>query len=181
MEGKRSGLGVFVIQGKRGASSQLVVNNLEQLLRTDRIYTIKWRAGGPLRCRSRSHRSGGSTIRRYVRLARRYSIRHGRRIRAIFRCVIRAFGRWNRLRLLIKWRCHDALLSLSSSITSTEEASPATVTVNPTAMASRYRSLIIASLLIARFALRYIETSVWRCYYVRKLAFCMHVSFIVDA
>jgi hypothetical protein len=83
--------------------------------------------------------------------------------------------------LLIKWRCHDALLSLSSSITSTEEASPATVTVNPTAMASRYRSLIIASLLIARFALRYIETSVWRCYYVRKFAFCMHVSFIVDA
>lgn len=53
MEGKRSGLGVFVIQGKRGASSQLVVNNLEQLLRTDRIYTIKWRAGGTLRCRSR--------------------------------------------------------------------------------------------------------------------------------
>lgn len=46
MEGKRSGLGVFVIQGKRGASSQLVVNNLEQLLRTDRIYTIKWRAAG---------------------------------------------------------------------------------------------------------------------------------------
>lgn len=81
-------------------------------------------------------------------------------------------------RLLIKWRCHDALLSLSSSITSTEEASPATVTVNPTAMASRYRSLIIASLLIARFALRYIETSVWRCYYVRKLAFCMHVSLL---
>ena len=46
MEGKRSGLGVFVIQGKRGASSQLVVNSLEQLLRTDRIYTIKWRAAG---------------------------------------------------------------------------------------------------------------------------------------
>lgn len=158
------------------------MNNLEQLLRTDRIYTIEWRAGGLLRCRSRSHRSSGGPIRCYVWLASRYSIRHGRRIvRAIFRCVIRAFGRWNRLRLLIKWRCHDALLSLSSSITSTEEAIPATVTVNPTAMASRYRSLIIASLLIARVALRYIETSVWRCYYVRKLAFCIHVSFIVDA
>ena len=59
------------------------------------------------------------------RLASRYSIRHGRRIvRAIFRCVIRAFGRWNRLRLLIKWRCHDALLSLSSSITSTRRGNP---------------------------------------------------------
>lgn len=46
MEGKRSGLGVFVIQAKRGASSQLVVNNLEQLLRTDRIYTINGAPAG---------------------------------------------------------------------------------------------------------------------------------------
>ncbi len=80
---KRCRCGLSLSEGGVGAHDQLVVNNLEQLLRTDRIYTIKWRAGGPLRCRSRSHRSGGSTIRRYVRLASRYSIWRGRRIGAI--------------------------------------------------------------------------------------------------